>query len=401
MSKHTKQNIYHLTIAAEQGEAYAQFLLGSMLATGQGVQKDEAQAVEWFTKSAQQGNIQAQFNLACMYKEGLGVAKDEAKAQLLVEKAAKQGDERAQFALGLIYGGGQGVLQNESEAFEWFKKSANQGFAEAQFALGIMYGKGQGVAKDEAQAEIWIKKAADQGQKEAIGMYRKIYAKKIKSSIVPPINEKKGETSSEFIAPSEALLAAIDAFLDAHYEFRRKDKYKGFIGKIRASFDRYEVEEREKQTTGARYYTPQFQRDDVFFSDPHAWEKFEKEAHREEEEFLRLAIEQSFSTALMKLIEAKGKDAVEVYKRANIDRKLFSKIRSNHSYIPSKKTIIALALALELSLDETQTILGRAGFTLSRSILFDVIIEYFISQGKYDIYEINNVLFAYKQPILN
>lgn len=121
---------------------------------------------------------------------------------------------------------------------------------------------------------------------------------------------------------------------------------------------------------------------------------------KQAEERLRLAIEQSFSTALMKLITDKGKDNVEVYKRAQIDRKLFSKIHSQHEYIPSKKTIIALALALELSLDETQALLEKAGFTLSRSILFDVIIEYFISQGKYDIFKINSVLFAYKQPTL-
>ena len=102
----------------------------------------------------------------------------------------------------------------------------------------------------------------------------------------------------------------------------------------------------------------------------------------------------------MNAIEASGKDHVEVYKRANIDRKLFSKIRTQHEYVPSKKTIIALALALELSLDEAQALLKRAGFTLSRSILFDVIIEYFFLQEKYDIFEINSVLVAYKQPML-
>ena len=201
--------------------------------------------------------------------------------------------------------------------------------------------------------------------------------------------------------PSKELIASIEAFLDAHYEFRNKNKYYGLLRKIKGYFDRFELEEREKQETGERYDWSAFQEPETFYSSPHAEKAFREQIKKEAEERLRLAVEQSFSTALMQLIESKGIDHVEVYKRANIDRKLFSKIRTQHEYIPSKKTIIALALALELSLDETQKLLEKAGFTLSRSILFDVIIEYFISQGKYDIFEVNSVLLAYKQPVLD
>lgn len=111
-------------------------------------------------------------------------------------------------------------------------------------------------------------------------------------------------------------------------------------------------------------------------------------------------LDAGFSETLLALIDQRGLADAEVYHRANLSRQLFSKIRGNPAYRPTKPTAVALAMALELDVSATQDLLSRAGLTLSRTSKFDVIVRFFLERGIYDIYQLNEALFAYGQPLV-
>ena len=189
---------------------------------------------------------------------------------------------------------------------------------------------------------------------------------------------------------SGRLFAEIDSYIDdkTAEEKRKEEHFGGVYGAMQA-FPHGAVR-RQESAMAIEEEAVEAAMDEECAAVPHSETLEERMAH----------LADTWQEALLWWIDQKGFTDVEVYKRANCDRKLFSKIRSKEEYQPKKMTAVAFALALQLNLDETQDLLKRAGYALSHSNKFDMIIEYFIEQGIYDTYTINLALFDHKQPLL-
>jgi TPR repeat protein len=153
--------------AADNGDAKAQYILGTMYGNGVGVTQDYRQAMIWLRRAADRGDASGQHDVGIMYRDGLGVPQNYREAVNWIRKAADQGNAGAQYDIGLLYERGQGVPQDYRQAMTWYAKAADQGDVDAQFSVGLMYVNGHGVPQDYRQAMIWFRKAADQGHSQS------------------------------------------------------------------------------------------------------------------------------------------------------------------------------------------------------------------------------------------
>lgn len=152
---------------AQEGNARAQFTLGVMFTTGNGVQQDHREAATWYRRAAEQGGARAQFAIGMMYKNGQGVTQDYREAAKWLLQAALQGIAEAQFAMADSYDNGQGVHKDHMEAIKWYRQAAEQGNAHAQLRLGVLHAIGRNAPQDEREAVKWFRLAAEQGNAHA------------------------------------------------------------------------------------------------------------------------------------------------------------------------------------------------------------------------------------------
>lgn len=203
------------------------------------------------------------------------------------------------------------------------------------------------------------------------------------------------------LSVSQKLFSSIEEYIDDHYVDENDESIWG--DEDYPEFAKREFEEKFKAIDFSDYKTaeePVCKEVSEVLSDERSFcENTQSAPIRSLENLLNHQTE-TFSQMLLRLIDERGLKDSYVYKKANIDRRHFSKIRNNMDYAPNKKTVLALAIALELSLDETKDLLMRAGFAFSCCSKSDVIICYFIENRKYDIFEINELLFVYGEPIL-
>jgi len=207
---------HYIKRQAEQGNAKAQYLLGTMYLNGTGTKKNPDKAMKILLIAAKQGVVDAQYKIGDMYYSGDGITQNFKKAFPWIQKAAKQGNERAQSTLGMMYYHGRGIPSNPKKTAKWLRKAANQGGAYAQFNMGILYRDGTGVTRDKRKAEAWFRKSAAQGYKHA----KKQIALMTKKQIA--VNTKNKRKTKEYKLAFKTSLANVE---ELEYQCGYADMY--------------------------------------------------------------------------------------------------------------------------------------------------------------------------------
>lgn len=222
---------------------------------------------------------------------------------------------------------------------------------------------------------------------------------------------------NESFALSGKIFAGVDQFIDDHYVEEKTDEEYGFGG-LAADYEAAMEEPQEEPAEEAKRRRKEerfsflnrkmvAREEECRMAPPPAYAAGaamaaaapKMQAKRSLDDVMK-NLSETWSESLLRMITEKGYNDTEVYKRANVDRKLFSKIRSNKDYQPKKTTAVAFALALRLNLDETKDFIARAGYAFSPSSKFDLIIEYFIENEVYDFMTINLALFEHEEPLI-
>jgi uncharacterized protein len=203
--------------AAEGGDVTAQFYLGDMYFNGNGVAKDQSEALKWIKKASDLKYAKAQMYLGWLYENGTGVPQDYAAAAKYYRLAAEQGNGRAQNNLGHFYQAGLGVPQDSAEAVKWYRQAAEQGDELGQSNLGWMYGHGVGVQRDYELAEKWMRLAAEQGNARLQFYYAEMLTDEF---------DKNGHQIANFAVAAEWYRKAADqGYAKAQYELAQLYNY--------------------------------------------------------------------------------------------------------------------------------------------------------------------------------
>lgn len=220
----TADELTEITAKATKGDAAAQFELGRRYSSGEGVTKDEAQALAWFQKAAAQGHTKAEVSLGSIFAHGFGVPQDWAESIRWYRLAAAKGDTTAQHNLGLDYAHGHGVEVDPRQAAIWFRKAADQGHSRAQFNLGELYDAGKGVPQSDLEACVLYTLAgahADQPHIFGEAKAAEVIAKRQQTE--QKLSEAQREVVRQRVAAAQALAAV----------HPRKFGAPGMIGKSR------------------------------------------------------------------------------------------------------------------------------------------------------------------------